>query len=193
MEAPTLPGHLRNYMYNEEDNVHMIAERSYSPNRRLHTPPKIVTEGMLKKMIDRFDTSEYTTKDGWRVFADLAKMQPFQDGNKRTALIAANEAMGAFETQDFLVLPLQPESNTKFIGLLMRYYLTDDATQQDRLLDEMVSLTPGTVEQEQVWQAERDRLESIKKLSTRRVKPFWGGNQEFRQRYLKNLPDDQDL
>lgn len=96
-------------------------------------------------MIDRFDTSEYTTKDGWRVFADLAKMQPFQDGNKRTALIAANEAMGAFETQDFLVLPLQPESNTKFIGLLMRYYLTDDATQQDRLLDEMVSLTPGTV------------------------------------------------
>lgn len=156
---------------------------------------------MLQEMIDRFDTSEYTTKDGWRVFADLAKMQPFQDGNKRTALIAANEAMGAFETQDFLVLPLQPESNTKFIGLLMRYYLTDDATQQDRLLDEMVSLTPdemvsltpGTVEQEQVWQAERDRLESIKKLSTKRVKPFWGGNQEFRQRYLKNLPDDQDL
>ena len=176
----------------------MIAERSYSPNRRLYTLPEIVTEGILQEMIDRFDTSEYTTfdtseyttKDGWRVFADLAKMQPFQDGNKRTALIAANEAMGAFETQDFLVLPLQPESNTKFIGLLMRYYLTDDATQQDRLLDEMVSLTPGTVEQEQVWQAERDRLESIKKLSTRRVKPFWGGNQEFRQRYLKNLPDD---
>lgn len=27
--AHTLPGHLRNYMYNEEDNVHMIAERSY--------------------------------------------------------------------------------------------------------------------------------------------------------------------
>ncbi|MEK1462175.1 Fic family protein [Limosilactobacillus fermentum] len=158
-----------------------------------YTPPEIVTEGMLQEMIDRFDTYEYTTKDGWRVFADLAKMQPFQDGNKRTALIAANEAMGAFETQDFLVLPLQPESNTKFIGLLMRYYLTDDATQQDRLLDEMVSLTPGTVEQEQVWQAERDRLESIKKLSTKRVKPFWGGNQEFRQRYLKNLPDDQDL
>lgn len=134
----------------------MIAERSYSPNRRLYTLPEIVTEGILQEMIDRFDTSEYTTKDGWRVFADLAKMQPFQDGNKRTALIAANEAMGAFETQDFLVLPLQPESNTKFIGLLMRYYLTDDATQQDRLLDEMVSLTPGTVEQEQVWQAERD-------------------------------------
>lgn len=140
-----------------------------------YTLPEIVTEGILQEMIDRFDTSEYTTKDGWRVFADLAKMQPFQDGNKRTALIAANEAMGAFETQDFLVLPLQPESNTKFIWLLMRYYLTDDATQQDRLLDEMVSLTPGTVEQEQVWQAERDRLESIKKLSTRRVKPFWGG------------------
>lgn len=107
-----------------------------------YTLPEIVTEGILQEMIDRFDTSEYTTKDGWRVFADLAKMQPFQDGNKRTALIAANEAMGAFETQDFLVLPLQPESNTKFIGLLMRYYLTDDATQQDRLLDEMVSLTP---------------------------------------------------
>lgn len=126
----------------------MIAERPYSPNRRLYTLPEIVTEGILQEMIDRFDTSEYTTKDGWRVFADLAKMQPFQDGNKRTALIAANEAMGAFETQDFLVLPLHPESNTKFIGLLMRYYLTDDATQQDRLLDEMVSLTPGTVEQE---------------------------------------------
>lgn len=29
-------------------------------------------------------------RDGWRVFADLAKLQPFQDGNKRTALIAAN-------------------------------------------------------------------------------------------------------
>ena len=86
----------------------MIAERSYSPNRRLYTLPEIVTEGILQEMIDRFDTSEYTTKDGWRVFADLAKMQPFQDGNKRTALIAANEAMGAFETQDFLVLPLQP-------------------------------------------------------------------------------------
>lgn len=61
-------------MYNEEDNVHMIAERSYSPNRRLYTLPEIVTEGILQEMIDRFDTSEYTTKDGWRVFADLAKM-----------------------------------------------------------------------------------------------------------------------
>ncbi|WP_193323972.1 hypothetical protein [Limosilactobacillus fermentum] len=40
IEAPTLPGHLRNYMYNEEDNVHMIVERSYSPNRRLLHPAR---------------------------------------------------------------------------------------------------------------------------------------------------------
>lgn len=76
------------------------------------------------------------------MFAELAKLQPFQDGNKRTALIAANAANGSLETGDYLILPTLDLDRAEFIIDLMRYYVSDDAGRDSQLLNQMIKLVP---------------------------------------------------
>jgi prophage maintenance system killer protein len=59
------------------------------------------------------------------IFARLAKLQAFQDGNKRTALIAANAAFGSFASENFLLVPMRTSKRYIFTGYLMDFYTAE--------------------------------------------------------------------
>lgn len=61
-----------------------------------------------------------------RLFAGLARMQPFGDGNKRTALLAANGLLIADGNRGPLTVPTSDEDRTWFNRELAAYYLNDD-------------------------------------------------------------------
>ena len=62
------------------------------------------------------------------LFAGLARMQPFGDGNKRTALLAANGLLIADGNSNPLTVPTSDEDRTWFNRELAAYYLNDDQT-----------------------------------------------------------------
>lgn len=63
-----------------------------------------------------------------RLFAGLARMQPFGDGNKRTALLAANGVLIADGNRNPLTVPTSDKDRTWFNQELAAYYLNDDQT-----------------------------------------------------------------
>lgn len=118
-EQPNWPGHLRNAYYNEDDRIGITIDQSA---KETYFPPEIVRRDDLQKIVDNYKESPKKEKDAWKIFADLSKLQPFQDGNKRTALIAANAAYGTFEKENYLVLPFNDLDRGEFTISLMRYY-----------------------------------------------------------------------
>ena len=67
-------------------------------------------------------------EDAVRLFAGLAKMQPFGDGNKRTALLAGNGLLIAHSERYPLTVPTSDEGRTWFNRELAGYYLNNDQT-----------------------------------------------------------------
>jgi len=138
-EQPIWPGHLRNAHDNEDDRISLTLD---SQTREAYFPPDQITREDLQAVVDKFEKSAQKEVDAWKVFADLSKLQPFQDGNKRTALIAANAAYGALETEDYLVLPFGDLDRAEFMILLMRYYITDNSSDSQTYFDRMMHLLP---------------------------------------------------
>ena len=103
-----------------------------------YVPAETVTENMLKRQIETVTGN--TVQDGWELYARLSKLQPFDDGNKRTALISANLLVGSLndENKDYLVIPTDFRK-IKFDGSLVYYYMADDW--DDHMPDEQASLT----------------------------------------------------
>lgn len=62
------------------------------------------------------------------LFAGLARMQPFGDGNKRTALLTANGLLIATHNRQLLTVPTSDEDRTWFNRELAAYYLREDRT-----------------------------------------------------------------
>lgn len=62
------------------------------------------------------------------LFAGLARMQPFGDGNKRTALLTANGLLLAAHNRQPLTVPTSDEDRTWFNRELAAYYLREDRT-----------------------------------------------------------------
>ena len=60
-------------------------------------------------------------------FARLAKLQAFDNGNKRTVLISANLFLGAItnETNEYLTIPIDFR-RARFDANLIEYYMADD-------------------------------------------------------------------
>lgn len=144
-EQPNWPGHLRNAYYNEDDRIGITIDQSA---KETYFPPEIVRRDDLQKIVDNYKESPKKEKDAWKVFADLSKLQPFQDGNKRTALIAANAAYGTFERENYLVLPFNDLDRGEFTISLMRYYDAKNPTDEAKYLDKMVDLLPSDRERE---------------------------------------------
>lgn len=138
-EQPKLPGHLRNGYYNEDDQIGIVIDRQA---KETYLPPSVVTKADVAAIVAAFEQSKQTERDAWQVFADLAKLQPFLDGNKRTALIAANAAWGAFASGDYLVLPLSDLDRVDFTTALMRYYLATTTAAETKAFDRMMALLP---------------------------------------------------
>lgn len=181
-EDPIIPGHLRNAYYNDDDRISIITSRKtggISPSS--YFPPEQINRSMLQDIIDGFNKEATDNKvvAGWRVFAKLAKLQPFQDGNKRTALITANQAIGALEDQNYLVPPLDGLDNTEFVVNLMRFYEAKDPASEDQALSKMVGLAPNRQERERAWQ-EQVRRQSKEELRTVKYKPMFRSRKKER-------------
>lgn len=90
-----------------------------------HTPPAM-TESDLEDLIASLtcdDPAEYALD----LFIHLAKAQPFEDGNKRTALFVANSLL--IGDGRMLVVPVDdndPQLSDTFNDLLARAYLHDE-------------------------------------------------------------------
>ncbi|WP_051297446.1 hypothetical protein [Brevibacterium album] len=79
------------------------------------------------------------------LFIEAAKAQPFQDGNKRSALFAANAHLIGHGTRTLLTVPVSetdPEPAERFNDLLARAYIFDEHGPVAALLrqDGLVSL-----------------------------------------------------
>ncbi|WEV64628.1 Fic family protein [Bifidobacterium sp. ESL0732] len=60
------------------------------------------------------------------LFATLAKMQPFGDGNKRTALLAANGLLLKLHSSAVLAVPVEPPDRDTFNDKLSAWYFDND-------------------------------------------------------------------
>lgn len=142
-EQPTMPGHLRNAYYNPDDQIAIIIDEK---SQEAYFPPEVVTRADLDEIVADYQASLQTEADAWRVFAKLSKLQAFQDGNKRTALIAANAAYGTFEAENYLILPFNDLDRAEFTIGLMRYYMADDKTSEEKAFQRMTAVLPSTAE-----------------------------------------------
>lgn len=161
-EDPKIPGHLRNSMYNSDDNIAISIDQS---GNNYYFPPETVYKADLQKIIDQFEQSKRAKADAWLVFAKLAKLQPFQDGNKRTALIAANAAYDVWKRENYLVLPFNELDRAEFTINLMRFYDAKTPTEEQQALSKMLKLIPN--DNEQIYHR---TINQHKKLDVKTVK-----------------------
>lgn len=63
-----------------------------------------------------------------RLFAQLAKAQPFGDGNKRSALLAANGLLIKEQQSGMIAVPVENPDRDDFNRLLAEWYMHDDPT-----------------------------------------------------------------
>ena len=100
-----------------------------TPLGRYEPPvPDSATIASLIKSTVGGATGEEILEDAVRLFAGLAKMQPFGDGNKRTALLAGNGLLIAHGDRHPLTVPTSDKDRTWFNRELAAYYLNSDQT-----------------------------------------------------------------
>lgn len=100
-----------------------------TPLGRYEPPvPDSATIASLIKSTVGGATGEDILEDAVRLFAGLAKMQPFGDGNKRTALLAGNGLLIAHGDRHPLTVPTSDKDRIWFNRELAAYYLNSDQT-----------------------------------------------------------------
>ena len=92
-------------------------------------PPEALALADLQQIIDESARDPDTIEAALRLFVRLAAAQPFEDGNKRTALFAANGLLINSGTGKLLPVPSDdddPQVATTFNDLLARAYVVHD-------------------------------------------------------------------
>lgn len=90
-----------------------------------HTPDAL-TDAELQTLIDRATASGDVQDNALDLFVTLAKAQPFEDGNKRTAVFVANGLLIGSKAGVLLTVPVDdndPSLARTFNDLLARAYL----------------------------------------------------------------------
>ena len=90
-------------------------------------PDPAAIASLIKSTV-REATEEDILEDAVRLFVGLAKMQPFGDGNKRTALLAGNGLLIGHGDRYLLTVPSSDKDRTWFNRELAAYYLNNDQT-----------------------------------------------------------------
>lgn len=88
--------------------------------------PKPVNDADLKQIIDEAMTRPDLREQALELFVQIAKAQPFEDGNKRTALFVANSVLIREPVPEMLVVPVDENSTdnaARFNDLLARAYV----------------------------------------------------------------------
>jgi hypothetical protein len=102
-----------------------------------YMPPKTVTPQMVERELSA--VTNHTVEGAWELYARLAKLQAFDNGNKRTALISANLFYGSLSGKKETVLTIPTDyRRAQFDANLMFYYVADDW--DDHMPDVAVSL-----------------------------------------------------
>ncbi|PFG27598.1 mobile mystery protein B [Corynebacterium renale] len=105
-----------------------------------HMPPAVSMDG-LRVIVEKYRSAQ-NREGAARLFVELAKAQPFEDGNKRTALLAANVLLPGDAT---LVVPFDAEGpgdvEARFHDLLARAYIFDETEPVVRYMCEWVEST----------------------------------------------------
>lgn len=93
-----------------------------------HDPPAI-SEGELNSLVVSACAVANDRDAAIALFLDLARAQPFEDGNKRTAIFAANKYLLRTGSDELLTAPYSdenPQMAAKFSDLLARFYVFDE-------------------------------------------------------------------
>ena len=94
-----------------------------------HEPDALADEGLQRLLNGALSAGEDPNERAMEVFVQLAKAQPFEDGNKRTALFVANALLIASGTEKLLIIPVDehdPSVADSFNDLLARAYVLDE-------------------------------------------------------------------
>lgn len=105
-----------------------------------HTPDAL-TKGQLQSLLDNATRNTEVQENALDLFVNLAKAQPFEDGNKRTAIFVANSLI--IGTGVLLTIPIDdndPSVARTFNELLARAYLYNEDDKLKTLLQKYVSL-----------------------------------------------------
>lgn len=89
--------------------------------------PEALTGNRLQQLVGAALSAVDPEDSAVQLFVALAKAQPFEDGNKRTALFVANAYLLGMGTGTLLTVPADdPRLQDAFNDLLARAYLLDD-------------------------------------------------------------------
>lgn len=111
--AAIAPGVLRT---SESVGVHLADGQMYIP--------PVPNADRLNSVLHSAIVSQGTLEDAARLFAIIAKTQPFGDGNKRTALLAANGLLLAKKSHFIISVPTESADVATFNRLLSNWYVT---------------------------------------------------------------------
>jgi hypothetical protein len=102
-----------------------ILRKNYQIHVGDYFPPLTVTEKMVQRELDA--VKDHSVAAGWELYARLAKLQAFDNGNKRTALLCANLLTGALQgkSQDYLTIPTDFR-RAQFDANMIMFYMADD-------------------------------------------------------------------
>lgn len=90
-----------------------------------HTPDALTEDG-LQLLLDEATRSDDVRQNALELFVELAKAQPFEDGNKRTAVFVANSPLISSRAGVLLTIPVDdndPSLARTFNDLLARVYV----------------------------------------------------------------------
>lgn len=93
-----------------------------------HTPDELGDQS-LQRLVEDSMASDDANENAMDLFVNLAKAQPFEDGNKRTALFVANSWLIGSQNGKLLTIPVDehdPSVADSFNDLLARAYLYDE-------------------------------------------------------------------
>ncbi len=93
-----------------------------------HEPPALTDQG-LQRLVERAMSNGEALEQALDIFVELAKAQPFEDGNKRTALFVANAVLLDADLDTLLVIPVDeddPSLSDRFNDRLARAYIHGD-------------------------------------------------------------------
>lgn len=85
--------------------------------------PEPADPSEVDEAVRQADGAESNVFAASRPFARLARMQPFGDGNKRTALLAANGLPVRRDGPYMLAVPVEGRDREVFVDALSRWYM----------------------------------------------------------------------
>ncbi|GAB3794456.1 Fic family protein [Humibacter antri] len=118
-----------------------------------HEPDAMTDKGLQRLLDVAFSHDADPDERALEVFVQLAKAQPFEDGNKRTALFVANALLLGSGNGRLLTIPVDdsdPTVGERFNDLLARAYTHDEDEAVEELLRSrgFIALEDGREESE---------------------------------------------